>query len=112
MPALVMASYTRLLRAFAILVLSVVHCAVAHSAVNASLGFNVHRYAMSLLPGVNPSLGPNIQRYAVGSIPDVSFKLPKSWAGQIKIPNTKNDELFFWLFETENQKHGDDLIST
>lgn len=54
------------------------------------------------------SLGPNVQRYAVGDLPDVNFPLPPSWAGQIQIPNTKDDELFFWLFEAETQS--DDLI--
>ena len=55
------------------------------------------------------SLGPNIDRYAVGSLPNVSFPLPRSWAGRIHIPNAKDDELFFWLFDAEMPSN--DLIS-
>lgn len=47
-------------------------------------------------------------KFLVGSLPNVNFSLPKSWAGQISVPNTTNDELFFWLFEAETKTN--DLI--
>ena len=53
-------------------------------------------------------LGRNASKYAVGALPHAGF-LPKSWAGPISIPNTANDELFFWLFQAEIKT--DDLIS-
>ena len=49
--------------------------------------------------------------YHVGSLPEISFPLPNSWAGPIRIPGTKNDELFFWLFGTEDSQYDDNLIS-
>lgn len=55
--------------------------------------------------------GASANKYAVGCLPEVDFDLPASWAGQIPIPNTTNDELFFWLFEAENQDLSDNLIS-
>lgn len=55
------------------------------------------------------SLGPNVKHYEVGALPNVTFPLPLSWAGQIHIPNTKDDELFFWLFEAETPSNN--LIS-
>ena len=63
---------------------------------------------------INPSFldfGSGANEYAVCCLPDVNFSLPASWAGQIPIPGTKNDELFFWLFEAEEQTRSDDLIS-
>lgn len=50
--------------------------------------------------------------YHVGSLPGINFPLPNSWAGQIRIPGTKDDELFFWLFGTEDAQYDDNLIST
>ncbi|KAL6714868.1 hypothetical protein ACLMJK_007128 [Lecanora helva] len=61
----------------------------------------------------NPSnleFGPRASKYAVGCLPDVKFELPASWAGQIPLSNTTNDELFFWLFEAEHQDQSDNLI--
>lgn len=49
--------------------------------------------------------------YLVGSLPDVAFQLPLNWAGQIPVPSITNDELFFWLFEAEDQTKSNDFIS-
>ncbi|KAL9122525.1 MAG: hypothetical protein Q9187_000925 [Circinaria calcarea] len=54
--------------------------------------------------------GPNITKYAVGFLPDITYKLPFSWAGEIPIPGTENDALFFWLFEAEKGARSEDLI--
>lgn len=54
-------------------------------------------------------LGPNVKHYEVSALPNVTFPLPLSWAGQIHIPDTKDDELFFWLFEAETPSNN--LIS-
>ncbi len=54
------------------------------------------------------SLGRNANEYAVGALPHAAF-LGKSWAGPIAIPNTTNDELFFWLFQAETETNN--LIS-
>lgn len=55
--------------------------------------------------------GRDASKYAVGSLPNVNFELPASWAGQISVPNTAKDELFFWLFEAEVEGQCGDLIS-
>ena len=55
--------------------------------------------------------GRDVSKYAVGNLPNVNFELPASWAGQISVPNTANDELFFWLFEAEVVGQCDNLIS-
>ena len=55
--------------------------------------------------------GSSASEYAVGCLPDVSFDFPASWAGQIPVQNISNDELFFWLFEAENEVESDNLIS-
>ena len=55
--------------------------------------------------------GRDASRYAVGSLPNVNFDFPTSWAGQISVPNTANDELFFWLFEAGVPGQCDNLIS-
>ena len=39
-------------------------------------------------------LGAGACNYAVNCLPDVKFSFPVSWAGQIPVPNTVNDELF------------------
>ncbi len=54
------------------------------------------------------SLGRNASEYAVGALPNAAF-LHKSWAGPILVPNTTNDELFFWLFQAETET--ENLIS-
>ena len=64
------------------------------------------------LTACSAPFGPNITKYAVGVLPDITYKLPSSWAGQIAIPGTDNDTLFFWLFEAEKEAHSEDLIST
>ncbi|KAI4131863.1 MAG: hypothetical protein LQ347_002799 [Umbilicaria vellea] len=62
-------------------------------------------------PNIAISLGTNATRFAVGYLPDLNgFSLPQSWAGQISVPGTTNDELFFWLFAAEDQAQSDDLI--
>ena len=55
--------------------------------------------------------GTNITQYAVTGLPNVHYNLPASWAGQIGIPGTQDDALFFWLFEAEVPAYGDNLIS-
>lgn len=54
--------------------------------------------------------GPNLAKFAVGHLPNVTFNLPASWAGQISIPGSEDDNLFFWLFQAESPS--DTLIST
>ena len=49
-------------------------------------------------------------KYAVSQLPNLSFQLPSSWAGEIRIPGTE-DELFFWLFAGETSKVEENLIS-
>ena len=55
--------------------------------------------------------GRDVSEYAVVNLPNVNFNPPASWAGQISVPNSVNDELFFWLFETEVAGQCDNLIS-
>ena len=71
----------------------------------------VHICLATYLPKEPAVFGPNTERYAVGRLPNITYKLPPSWAGQIKIPGTKDDALFFWLFETETYSQNDNLIS-
>ncbi|MCJ1256944.1 hypothetical protein MMC24_004769 [Lignoscripta atroalba] len=56
------------------------------------------------------SFGPDTDKYAVGILPNVNYKLPPSWAGQIAIPGTTDNELFFWLFKAESRAQSDNLI--
>lgn len=58
-----------------------------------------------------PLLSPNITQFAVQSLPNVSFPVPPSWAGQIPIPGTSDNQLFFWLFQAECQNASQNLIS-
>lgn len=58
---------------------------------------------------ITQEFGPNITRFAVHDLPEVNFSIPASWAGQIPIPNSIDNQLFFWLFEAESAS--DDLIS-
>lgn len=63
-------------------------------------------------PNIATSLGTNATRFAVGYLPDLNgSSLPQSWAGQISVPGTTDDELFFWLFAAEDQAQSDDVIS-
>ena len=64
-------------------------------------------------PYLNTSnvLGPNISHFAVSNLPDVDYDLPQNWAGQIGIPGTRDDALFFWLFEAESDAQRNSLIS-
>lgn len=57
------------------------------------------------------TLGPSASPYIVDCLPDVNFSLPASWAGQISIPGSTDDELFFWLFEAEGEAQSENLIS-
>lgn len=59
----------------------------------------------------SPPFGPNITQYAVTGLPNVHYTLPASWAGQIRIPGTQDDALFFWLFEAEVPAFRNKLIS-
>ena len=66
-------------------------------------------YALGDAKTYGYSFGPNSNLFAVGNLPGVSFQIPQSWTGQISVPDTANDELFFWLFRAE--KPSNDLIS-
>lgn len=57
-----------------------------------------------------PPFGPNIDQFAVDPLPNVDFPLPQSWAGLLRVPDTKNDQLFFWLFEAESEDQSKNLI--
>ena len=57
------------------------------------------------------TFGSSAAKYAVQRLPGVEFHIPASWAGQIPIPGTSSDELFFWLFEAEDSNYSDNLIS-
>ncbi|KFY88686.1 hypothetical protein V500_06195 [Pseudogymnoascus sp. VKM F-4518 (FW-2643)] len=57
--------------------------------------------------------GPNhaADQYLVKSLPQVNFKIPKSWAGSLKVGSGfGSDSLFFWLWEAETQQGKNDLI--
>jgi hypothetical protein len=55
--------------------------------------------------------GSDISRFEVNSLPG-SPSLPTSWAGRLPVPGTqKGNNLFFWLFKTEDVAYDDDLIS-
>lgn len=60
-------------------------------------------------PRFETTLWPNAHKYAVGKLPKVDYRLTSSWAGQIHVPGTSDDELFFWLFEAETASN--ELIS-
>ncbi|OBT53744.1 hypothetical protein VE04_05308 [Pseudogymnoascus sp. 24MN13] len=50
-------------------------------------------------------------KYLVKSLPQVNFKIPKSWAGSLKVGSGfGNDSLSFWLSEPETQQGKNDLI--
>lgn len=68
-----------------------------------------HVHAGADSPFFSKSLGPSVQKYAVGKLPNVSYELTASWAGQVRVPGKKDNELFFWLFEAEVESQ--DLIS-
>lgn len=49
--------------------------------------------------------------FRVESLPGIS-SLPPSWAGRLPVPGAKKgNDIFFWLFESENLVHDDNLIS-
>lgn len=53
----------------------------------------------------------NASQFYVPSLPD-SPPLPSSWAGRLAVPGApKENEIFFWLFDTEDPFYDDDLIS-
>lgn len=53
----------------------------------------------------------SISQFEVQSLPD-SPSLSPSWAGRIPVPDAEEgNSLFFWLFEAEDRKYSDDLIS-
>ncbi|KAJ5787208.1 Peptidase S10 serine carboxypeptidase [Penicillium paradoxum] len=52
----------------------------------------------------------NTSRFEVHSLPGVS-DLPPSWAGRLPVPGTKDgNDIFFWLFQTEQPAYDDNLI--
>lgn len=79
----------------------------------ATLGQNIEEFTVRSSTPLCPDLGGgrDASRYAVGSLPNVNFDLLASWAGQVSVPNTPNDEFFFWLFEAEVAGQCDNLIS-
>ncbi len=80
----------------------------------AGLARGAEEYFSHASRSVNSSyldFGPAVDKYMVGNLPNVNFDLPGSWAGQIPVANTSNDELFFWLFAAENQAPSANLIS-
>lgn len=59
----------------------------------------------------NSAIPTNSSRYVVRSLPD-SPPIPPSWAGRISVPKAaKGNDMFFWLFETEDEAFDDHLIS-
>lgn len=57
------------------------------------------------------SRSADITRFEVQSLPG-SPSLPRSWAGRLPVPYTKDgNEMFFWLFEAEDPAYDDNLIS-
>ena len=79
----------------------------------ATLGQNTEEFTIRSSTSLCRDLGGgrDASKYAVSSLPKFNFVLPASWAGQVSVPNTPNDELFFWLFEAEVAGHCDNLIS-
>ena len=73
-------------------------------------GVAANSQGCSVRPSVS-NFGSCAVKYAVSCLPDVKYLFPASWAGHIPIPSTTNDELFFWLFESEDQSKKDNLIS-
>lgn len=52
-----------------------------------------------------------VSRFQVHSLPG-SPSLPTSWAGRLHVPGApKGNDIFFWLFEAEDRKYDDNLIS-
>ncbi|KAL5345844.1 hypothetical protein ACLOAV_008870 [Pseudogymnoascus australis] len=50
-------------------------------------------------------------QYLVKSLPKVNFKIPKSWAGSLKVGSGfGSDSLFFWLWEAEERGKNDLII--
>lgn len=79
----------------------------------ATLGKNTEQFTVRSSTSLCRDLGGgrDTSKYAVGSLPKANFDLPASWAGQVSVPNTPNDEFFFWLFEAEVAGQCDNLIS-
>ncbi|CAG8078309.1 unnamed protein product [Penicillium olsonii] len=54
--------------------------------------------------------GAKAAQFKVHSLPGIA-SLPSSWAGRIPVPGAKaGNEIFFWLFETEQPAYEDNLI--
>lgn len=54
---------------------------------------------------------PDISQFEVNSLPD-SPSLPSSWAGRLPVPGAEaGNDIFFWLFATEEGEYDDNLIS-
>ena len=53
----------------------------------------------------------NTSQFEVHALPGVS-DLPSSWAGRLPVPGTEDgNEIFFWLFQSEQPAFDDNLIS-
>lgn len=51
-----------------------------------------------------------ISKFEVHSLPGIS-SIPTSWAGRLPVPGLdEGNEVFFWLFEAEDQHYDDNLI--
>lgn len=54
---------------------------------------------------------PSVSQFEVTSLPD-SPSLPSSWAGRLPVPGAEaGNDIFFWLFESEEDAYDDNLIS-
>lgn len=68
-------------------------------------------WALSVLFFSKATRGSDISQFEVHSLPG-SPSLPTSWAGRLPVPGTQTgNDLFFWLFKTEDVAYDDDLIS-
>lgn len=53
----------------------------------------------------------NTERFEVHTLPGVS-DLPPSWAGRLPVPGAEDgNEIFFWLFQSEQPAYDDNFIS-
>ena len=55
--------------------------------------------------------GHDVGHLSVGKLPGIHFELPRSWAGEVAVPETLDSSLFFWLFEADHEADCDKLIS-
>lgn len=68
-------------------------------------------WAIPSLVFSRPGRSPDVSQFEVFSLPD-SPTLPTSWSGRLPVPGAKDgNDIFFWLFETEDDAYDDNLIS-